>query len=186
MVATFEKRVNGYRTIIPLLINFDAEGNINWTKEISPDTTVLGKKAIQIYPRDFRSTPDGGYIWTGFEYIPLPQKSWVAKIDSLGNTCFPANCDSTVIITNIPEFEQNNIHFSISPNPVYQQATIHYQLPFGKEGVLEVYDVQGRLMDNSNLTLEVKDWSSGIYFYRLEVEGERVGGGGNLVPIARH
>ncbi len=32
-------------------------------------------------------------------------------------------------------------------------------------------------MSNSHLTLEVADWASGIYFYRLEVEGERVGGG---------
>ncbi len=184
VMATFEKRINGYRTIIPLLIDFDNEGNINWTKEIPPDTTVLGTKEVQIYVRDFRSTPDGGYVWTGFEFIPLPQKSWVVKMDSLGNTCSYVGCDSTVIITNIPEFEQNNIRFSISPNPVHDQATVHYQLPLGKEGVLEVYDVQGRkmgywLLDNrySEVTLEVADWLSGVYFYRLEVEGERVGGG---------
>jgi len=183
--ATFyERRVNSYQTIVPLIVDFDAEGNINWMKELKPDTLDFGKRAVQMYIRDMEYTPDGGYLIAGFQYIPLPQKSWVAKIDSLGNTCFPANCDSTIILTDIPEFTENNIRFSIAPNPVHQQTTIHYRLPPDQTGILNVYNLQGVLVERLELSawkkseiLKVEDWASGVYIYSLEVEKKRVAGG---------
>ncbi len=186
VMGTFWKYINGYQAVTPILIDFDAEGNVNWTKELPPNTEYLGITDVQVYVRDFRSTPDGGYIWTGFEYVPLPQKSWVVKMDSLGNTCSYVGCDSTVIITNIPEFEQNNIHFSISPNPASHQVEITYQIP--KDGIWKVYDYQGRLMDNWKLKVEndvlkldLKGFSSGLYLYSVEIEGQKVGSGKLMV-----
>ena len=109
-------------------------------------------------------------------------------IDEEGNTCSEGRtfaeedfegCDSTVVFTDIVDFSvANPYQVRISPNPANIQTTIHYQIP--KDGILKVYDYQGRLIDNwelrkdnSSLTLEVEDWASGIYLYSVEVEGKR-------------
>jgi hypothetical protein len=68
------------------------------------------------------------------------------------------------------------------PNPFNASTTISYQLPQASVVTLEVYDMLGRkvetLIDNRHdaagehhITWDASDNTSGLYFYRLEVDG---------------
>ncbi len=181
IIANYQDRnEEGTLVHIPVLMDFKKYGQVNWQKVMSIDT------AASVYMRDLQPTLDGGYIMAGFKFSPAPQQSWIVKVDADGNTCWVADCDSTVVFTDIPEFEQKNIRFSIAPNPASSQINITYQIP--REGVLKVYDYQGRLIDNrildngySSLTLKVSDWASGVYLYSLEIGGERLESGKLIV-----
>ena len=73
-----------------ILVKYDAMGNVLWRSErYTPDPNK------EILIRDFDRTADNGFLLTGFEYQPTPQKAWLVKFDSLGNTCKTIGCDST-------------------------------------------------------------------------------------------
>jgi len=66
--------------------------------------------------------------------------------------------------------------FNLYPNPNNGKVFFDYDLP--KEGLLELYDLQGRLMDsyqllmnNSEMVLGLEDFVEGMYLYRLSSEG---------------
>ncbi|MEZ4886203.1 MAG: T9SS type A sorting domain-containing protein [Chitinophagales bacterium] len=185
-VAVYE---NEYGTYQPIIMNFDSRGDTLWTKTITADPNA------SVYIRDIEKI-EGGYVLAGHRFFPTPQYGWILTIDEEGNTCSEGRtyaeadfegCDSTVVVTDIPHFPTSSSYqVQIAPNPARQQTTIHYQIP--KEGVLKVYDYQGRLMDswelkmnNSSLTLEIGDWTSGVYLYQLEIGGERIEGGKFIV-----
>ncbi len=56
-----------------------------------------------------------------------------------------------------------------------------YRIPKNQEGVLKVYDYQGKEIGYSSLILEVTDWVSGVYLYSLEIGGERLESGKLIV-----
>ncbi|MGB1243726.1 MAG: T9SS type A sorting domain-containing protein, partial [Chitinophagales bacterium] len=77
---------------------------------------------------------------------------------------------------------ENQVFVRISPNPVREKATIEYQIP--KDGILKVYDYQGRevqfyalLTKERKFLFEVESWTSGIYLYSVEMEGKRLSSG---------
>ncbi len=163
---------------IPVLMDFDSNGNVNWQKVMSMDIES------KVHVRDLQATPDGGYVMAGFKFSPAPQQSWIVKVDADGNTCWIADCDSTVVFTDIEEPLITPTPFSLSlyPNPASEQVEVAYQIP--KDGILKVYDYQGQLIDekpldggNSSLILKLEDWVSGVYLYQLEIEGERLESG---------
>ena len=129
----------------PVLYRFDALGQLLWKKEYLLDTLA------HVYMRDIQATEDGGIVLAGFKFQPNPQKSWVLKLDSLGNTCMPADCDSTIVFTDIEEtpITQNPFSLSLFPNPASEQVEVVYQIP--KSGILKVYDYQGRLIDELDI-----------------------------------
>ena len=81
-----------------------------------------------------------------------------------------------VEILNITNFalEQN------FPNPFNPETVISYQLPVSSEVMLSVYNVTGQLVEtlvngtldagSYSVTLDASDFSSGVYFYRLETD----------------
>lgn len=159
----------------PLLIRTDSEANILWTKPITIDENA------NVYITDFDKI-EGGYVLTGYKFSPAPQYGWIVTIDEEGNFCEELGCVETVVDIENTEVQRHSVFLQISPNPVRERTVIQYQIP--KDGVLKVYDYQGRLidnwklrMDNSHLMLDLENWTSGVYFYGLEVEGRRVGGG---------
>ncbi|MEZ4885497.1 MAG: T9SS type A sorting domain-containing protein [Chitinophagales bacterium] len=165
---------------IPVLMDFDSNGNVNWQKVMSMDIES------KVHVRDLQATPDGGYIMAGFKSSPAPQQSWIVKVDADGNTCWVADCDSTVLITNIeePSISPSSFSLSLFPNPASEQVEVVYQLPNNQSGILKVYDYQGRLIDNrvldngySSLILDLEGFTAGVYLYSLEVEGERLESG---------
>ncbi len=90
----------------------------------------------------------------------------------LDNIIFPAT--SFGVGVN-PVFE-NELHLNIYPNPVSNQATIDIETPASDyKYTLCVYNTSGQLIlqrdmqmtDCTNLTLDTKHWTPGIYFVRL-------------------
>ena len=72
----------------------------------------------------------------------------------------------------------NIILYQNYPNPFNPTTTISYDLPLRSHVLLRVYDVQGREVTtllngieqpgNKSVILNADDWSSGIYYYRLQ------------------
>jgi hypothetical protein len=68
------------------------------------------------------------------------------------------------------------------PNPAHQRTTVTYGIPTAGRVVLEVYDLLGRRVarpvDTSqepgryNVTIDVSNWSSGVYIYRIQAGQE--------------
>ncbi len=160
----------------PLIMNFNSEGDTLWTKPITADPNA------DCYIKDIDKI-EGGYVLTGYKFSPTPQYGWIVTIDEEGNFCEELGCVETVVdIEDIAVEEE--IFMRISPNPVREKATIQYQIPNNQEGVLKVYDYQGRLINkeelkinNSHLVLDVGDWNSGVYLYQLEIGGESIKSG---------
>ncbi|MBI3123565.1 MAG: S8 family peptidase [Ignavibacteriales bacterium] len=90
--------------------------------------------------------------------------------------------------------------FSLSqnyPNPFNPETTISYQLPKAGRVTLKVYDVLGRevvtLVDefkqpgvyNSQFSIQNSQFSSGIYFYRLQAGDPSAGSGQNFVQTKK-
>lgn len=80
-----------------ILVNFDAAGNINWTRKFMFLEVPIDEHRM----RDLRHTSDGGYIMigeatdmtNGEDWIPeLPrQQTWLLKVDGCG--CLIPGCD---------------------------------------------------------------------------------------------
>ncbi|MEZ4886201.1 MAG: T9SS type A sorting domain-containing protein [Chitinophagales bacterium] len=175
-VAFIENEHNHYQ---PLLMNFSSRGDTLWTKRITFDPHS------DIYIRDIEPI-EGGYVLAGFKHFPLPQHGWLVTIDEEGNFCEELGCVETVVDIEDVVIGGREVFVQISPNPVRGQATIEYQIP--KDGVLKVYDYQGREVgdwrldsNDKTLTLEVEDWVSGVYLYSVEIGEERVEGGKLIV-----
>ncbi|MFK7906349.1 MAG: T9SS type A sorting domain-containing protein [Chitinophagales bacterium] len=158
-----------------LLVKLDSRGDTLWTKRLTPDPNN------DVYVKDIEMTSDG-YVISGFNYTHQPQYGWIIKTDFDGNTCWELGCDSTAVITDIEDMATNSPYaIGISPNPVQDIATISYSSP--KDAVLEVYDLKGRLINHSelkkedSLNLDVSDWKSGLYLYRVSIEGKEVSSG---------
>ncbi len=145
------------------------------------------------YLRDIEPTPDGGYLLVGFNYTPMAD-SWVIKVDSLGNTCGIANCDSTSVIDALPQAPPpplSQAGFSLAPNPATDVATLYLsQAALIAEGQrVELFDVSGRLVKTFALpnfaavyTFSVADLPNGIYYCHLQ-HNDRVYGTQKLVII---
>ncbi|MGB0932080.1 MAG: T9SS type A sorting domain-containing protein [Chitinophagales bacterium] len=161
----------------PILASLNLEGDTLWTKPITPDPNN------DVYVRDLEATPDGGYIIAGFNYTHTPQYGWIAKIDSLGNTCWELGCDSTAIATNIDHIPTHNPYqVKISPNPVRDRATVSYHLPL--DGRLQLFNLSGALVRQfylpayfEALPLDVSSLQGGLYIYKVSIEGREVSSG---------
>ncbi len=171
----YEEVLNNHRGMI---MKLTAEGDSIWGK-------IYGSTISPYYLWDIKPTNDGGFISCGMGRLSEwdSQDGWILKVDSLGNTCQPANCDS-IFTTSIQYEVTTHYPTSFYPNPAQNRVTFQHRLPKGKEAVLEVYDLQGELMVNcqllrvnEELVLEVEDWESGLYLYRVSIGGEEVSSG---------
>ncbi len=162
-----------------ILMKLTSEGDSLWTKAYS---NILYSN---YYLWDFEITEDNGFVMCGWGggVESGTQDGWILKVDSLGNTCQPANCDS-IFTTSIHYEITTHYPTSFYPNPAQNRVTFEHRLPKGKEAILEVYDLQGKLMENwellrvnEELVLEVGDWASGLYLYRVRIEGREVSSG---------
>ncbi len=159
-----------------ILMKLTAEGDSLWTKVYSNSISTH-----QFW--DFEVTEDNGFVICGFTtgVESGTQDGWVLKVDSLGNTCQPANCDS--IFTTSIQYEVTT-HFPTQfyPNPAQNRVTFEHRLP--KNAILEVYSLQGILIREEQVTghgsaleLDIEGWESGLYIYKVSIEGEEVSSG---------
>jgi len=141
-----------------------------------------------VYARDFRKTSDGGYIIAAYEHFPSPQRGWVIKTDSLGNTCWGENCDS--IVYTIDTLTSDNLlelnrYAGIYPNPVKDKLTLMHSLSTSFNHLTwQVTDMYGRevwsedlMMKDASIELDASHLSNGLYLFRLLDDGELIKSG---------
>ena len=150
----------------PLIIAFNADGTIEWSKPI----TINPEKSC--YIKDMRPTDDGGYVLAGYQY-DTPQTAWVLKIDSLGNTCSFVGCDSTVYvgIQTIPPYQGGQGGgFTVYPNPAQDYIVVenHSQ---EQSATFALYDVVGRrvlsAVSHHQSVVSIEHLPSGVYLYQF-------------------
>ncbi|MGB1243152.1 MAG: T9SS type A sorting domain-containing protein, partial [Chitinophagales bacterium] len=176
IVVGSSENENEYGFFMGLLMKLTAEGDTIWTKTYSNNLNV------DHYFWDVEVLEDGGFAICGWGYgvESGTQDGWILKVDSLGNTCQPANCDS-IFTTSIHYDITTHYPTRFYPNPAKNQVTFEHRLT--KDAVLEAYDLKGKLMNHwelnkeDSLNLEVSDWASGLYLYRVSIEGREVSSG---------
>jgi hypothetical protein len=152
----------------PVIVAYKNNLTMEWSKPIQMPNAIG-----DVYIKDLQPTADGGYVLAGFQYS-APQTAWVLKIDSLGNTCSVANCDSTItVIDNINTPSLSGQVFALSPNPATTQATLYIAQPAaGRQ--LRIYNMSGQQVKNLSLPdyitqyhFSVVDLPAGVYVCKV-------------------
>ncbi len=77
------------------------------------------------------------------------------------------------------EFENDDV-FTIRPNPIHSLGYIPYQISEKELGTLYIYDIHGnklvqeKLAGNGTYVFDAKKYTEGIYFYRIDVNGQMI------------
>ncbi|MEZ4887782.1 MAG: T9SS type A sorting domain-containing protein [Chitinophagales bacterium] len=153
---------------LPLIMNFNAEGDTLWTKPITANPNA------DCYVKDIDRI-EGGYVLTGYKFFPAPQHNWLVTIDEEGNFCEELGCVETVVDIEDVMIGGEEIFIQISPNPAHLQISIHYRLPtHSPTANLHLYDLQGALVREWRLkrieqeqVLNLEGLASGVYFYQV-------------------
>ena len=82
----------------------------------------------------------------------------------------------------INEVNKEVLKFSAFPNPVDEQLTISFNILHSTNVKAEIYDISGRKVQDlfdqqftvgtNRMEVSTSDWNSGVYFIRLQLEGE--------------
>ena len=92
-------------------------------------------------------------------------------------------CDTTLgcpclVTSSLNENGNHDFSIKLSPNPGSSGFEILYLLPQNKNGILSVYDLQGRLMHKQSLPqwstmqhVPTSNWAGGVYQVRIESDG---------------
>lgn len=157
------------------LVDFAANGDVNFTQLITIDTTTNNTTGLSLYFQDIKPTPDGGYVLAGYQFSPNPQKSWIVKTDSMGLTVPVEDCESAnTAIETAPQFMgQGASVFSLSPNPATTQATLYIAQPAaGRQ--LRIYNMSGQQVKHLVLPdyiaqyhFSVADLPAGVYVCKV-------------------
>lgn len=128
-----------------IVFGFDGEGNELFATPIATDSTK------EVYVRDFRKTPDGGYLIAAYEHFPVPQRGWLIKTDSLGNTCQLPNCDSIsyiidTVFTSAFELSSERAGIQVYPNPANNGNTLTIELKDLSDQIetIQIVSIDGR------------------------------------------
>ena len=87
--------------------------------------------------------------------------------------------DSTQVGITEEDIDQQN--FNIYPNPSDSQINIDYDLEGNKKGVLEIYNMEGQLIEQKSLgdffdkvMLDVSEYTSGTYIVKIQTDNGEV------------
>jgi len=154
---------------------------------IKHNLLIYDQEANYVYIQDIRPA-EGGLIMAGFKWT-YPGPAWLIKTDSLLNTCWPPNCDSTVTVqlpvdvgldelVTIPSIPSLHIH----PNPVQDHFYFsHPQAPM-QPGRIIIYDAAGKEVLRESVhshrdRVAVSELAAGTYQVLLQVvTGQRYWG----------
>lgn len=152
------------------LVKYSAIGDTLWTKRIQ--SGLSGED----YIRDMERTPDGGFVFAGFNYTN--QQAWVLKTDSLGNACGDANCVTPIYATATQEFTTPllSMDFSLAPNPAASEIRVAWA--GSNIGTIELYDLVGkcwlRQTVANSATISIATLPKGLYMCRLYQNGKPI------------
>mgnify|MGYP001436906653 CR=1 FL=1 len=178
------------------VLNFRSEitgRRSNWFTHFSLQGDILSQREYtsnpnqDVYIKDIRPTPDGGYILAGYEYTSTPQKGYLVKVDSLGNSCSWVGCDSLGYVYAVgiaspqpppkegelfpPPSEGVRGRLIVFPNPSSEQVFI---TPYSteKDATFILYNVLGSIVrqvgvGSSTVQVSVLGLPAGTYFYQI-------------------
>ncbi|MEO0052704.1 MAG: T9SS type A sorting domain-containing protein [candidate division WOR-3 bacterium] len=136
----------GRDTLYIWLIRFSGSGEVLWER-------IIGDGAIEwSYIYRIRSTLDGGFVFYG-RYANM---SCFVKTDSAGNF-FP-----NIGLGESLERADSGVITQVFPNPVQGRAAIYYHACSPGKLRLEVSDVAGRLVDQTEFNVAA---GSGVYYW---------------------
>lgn len=149
-------RVNG------LVLKVNSMGDSLWYRTYSYDSLSDN------YIYDIRATSDNGLVTSGFNF-QNNQNIWVMKLDSLG--CDTMGCN----LTGVPEPSSDYQIISVFPNPASEIVTLQFSDAHQSRSII-IYDQIGREVwrEETNeklVSISVSEFSTGMYFYRVEEKG---------------
>ena len=131
---------------------------------------------------------DGNYI-NGFHrsyYIPIANGSYTVAISDSTGTYNGARCPtfSTPFIFNslgVNEITKTNATIDVFPNPATNTLTIHLSSSPSKDESLIITNILGeetyhQPISNPKSTIDISNWSNGVYIYQLTDSNETVRG----------
>lgn len=124
-------------------------------------------------------TTDGGVLWSQ-ETSGTTQN--LNSIFCIGNSCFAAGDDAVLLRTTVEGHAEvtsrKRVHAPIiRPNPA-QHRLFFDSIPMGTTSI-DIFNVNARPLlslrnPQSNLEVDIADWSAGLYVIRLMVEGKQL------------
>ena len=156
----------------------------------APDNGYQAEMAVDLTALSYPSDLGDGTFFIGVDL--LDGDSFDPPSDSYGTRtwwfrqyegeCCPAwaYLDPDLEVDEVSNPQQTPVLIgTVQPNPFHDRTSVSYVLPAASLVVLEVYDVQGRLVEKRALgvqeagartaTLDGKGLSAGIYLYRVSV-----------------
>lgn len=161
-----------------VLVHFSANGDVLSTQLITIDT-LPDAPYYDLYLKDIQPTPDGGYVFAGYQYAPSPTKSWIVKTDSMGLTVPVTDCESvnTAVEEVLPPTQNKEEAFSIYPNPATDLTTIYIAQVATTTATgqrVELFNMSGQLVKTfvlpdfaTTYTFSVTGLPVGVYICRL-------------------
>lgn len=165
-LTAFEVAAHPGRQVLVSWATASEKDNAYFTVERSADGVHF--ETIQTIPGN-NASADRHYEWTdplpypGLNYYRLSQVDFDGRATNFG--------------VKVVRIGEGDAAFSVFPNPSNQATvTVLIDLPFAFNGVLEITDMNGRMLDSRALVLEsgrnrleqpVNDLASGVYWLRL-------------------
>lgn len=156
-----------------------------------PDLPVLpdlvGQKSVEKPTIDYTATDncDGVIVAETSTNFPITKNgltiiTWIYE-DSNGNSVIQSQ---NVIVNKVTA---NDIKVSHYPNPFKESITFSFELPYGANFIVVVYDQSGNLVSeltigdyvdpNYNVIWNASSFGDGVYFYKVLTNGLQIGKG---------
>ena len=148
----------------------------NWFTHFDLQGNILSRHAYtsnpneDVYLKDIRPTPDGGFIMAGYEYTSTPQKGYLVKTDSLGRSCSWVGCDSVAYsfpdaVPPPPNIANN---WQVYPNPATNQLHITSNI----QATFVLYNLLGQVvreaaLGSGTVQVSVLGLPAGTYLYQI-------------------
>ncbi len=153
-----------------------------WLMYLAANGKIYVSSGNSVIDMHFINYPDSNGIACDVQQHAIRLPCYATR----GNVYHPnyyLGCDTTLgcpclVSTGVNEYGKHDFSIKLSPNPGSAGFEILYLLPQNKNGILSVYDLQGRLMDKQILPqwstmqhIPASNWAPGIYQVRIESEG---------------
>ncbi|MCF8298816.1 MAG: T9SS type A sorting domain-containing protein [Saprospiraceae bacterium] len=155
------------------IIKLDKNGDSLWARHIGYDTYY---ELCQL--NDLLLTDDGGFLGVGWhrnqQSVISYQDAWIIKLDSFG--CDTPGCQTV----GLNELVISNQELVIYPNPASDYITFKFNSSIKKDMELIIYNSHGKVVKRKAVPksilqqqLNIRDFTSGMYFYRVIIGSEQ-------------
>ena len=172
-------------TNVEYLISWSGQTQ-QWTKVIREDgTELLSEEGVVNTAYNITVSESNGIVsGPNGSLLRLEGGFWGSPLSRIFHLCgqLPQNysrMDSTM--TGLTEVDQPLDQLKLYPNPSDSQINIDYDLEGKKKGVLEIYNMEGQLIEQKNLgdffdkvMLDVSEYTSGTYIVKIQTDNGEV------------